>query len=131
MMENPITVLVVDDEEQFLRSLKKILEIRKFNVITVNRGDKAIEVANSQPIDVALLDLKMPGLDGEDTLTVLKNQHPDMEIIILTGHGSPATEEFCLGHGAYSYLRKPCDIEEILTALAKAFHKKRTQKAIP
>lgn len=124
--EHKITVLIVDDEERFLRSLKKILEIRNFNVITVDRGEKAIEAAKAQSVDVALLDLKMPGMDGEKTLAQLKKNHPDMGIIILTGHGSQASEVYCVEHGACTYLRKPCDIEEILTAMAKAFHKRQT-----
>ena len=125
MVENQITVLIVDDEPRFLRSLKKILEIRKFHVMTVDRGDKALEMARSRTIDVTLLDLKMPGMDGEETLKSLKKLQPEMQIIILTGHGSFSSELSCVQKGAYSYLRKPCDVEEILTAMAKAFHNKQ------
>lgn len=125
MVEKEITILIVDDEPRFLRSLKKILEIRKFSVLAVDRGGKAVDVARSRTIDVALLDLKMPGMDGEDTLKRLKELQPDMQIIILTGHGSLASEVACSEKGAYSYLRKPCDVEEILAAMAKAFHNKQ------
>ena len=130
MAEKGMTVLIVDDEPRFLRSLKKILDIRKFHVMTVDRGDKAIEVARSRSIDVTLLDLKMPGMDGEETLRQLKELQPDMQIIILTGHGSLASETSCTEKGAYSYLRKPCDIEEILTAMARAFHNKQMSAPI-
>ena len=72
-MENDkINLLIVDDEVQFLESISKSLEAREFNVIAVDRGEKAIEAARKNPIDVALVDLKMPGINGEEALKVLK-----------------------------------------------------------
>ena len=68
MKNNKINLLIVDDEEQFLSSISKSLELRDFDVIAVNRGEKAIEAARKNPIDVALVDLKMPGINGEETL---------------------------------------------------------------
>ncbi|MGD8764632.1 MAG: response regulator, partial [Desulfobacteraceae bacterium] len=65
MVESKINLLIVDDEEQFLQSISKILQVRDFNVIAVDRGEKAIEAARKNPIDVALVDLKMPGINGE------------------------------------------------------------------
>ncbi|MEA3436267.1 MAG: response regulator, partial [Thermodesulfobacteriota bacterium] len=85
MEKEKINLLIVDDEEQFLESISKSLELRDFNVIAVNRGEKAIEAAKNNPIDIALVDLKMPGISGEETLKLLKQEHKWMEVVILTG----------------------------------------------
>jgi DNA-binding NtrC family response regulator len=123
-MERKINLLLVDDEEQFLGSMKKQLEPRGFNVIAVNRGQKAIETARKMPVDIALVDLKMPGIDGEQTLKALKKEHEWMEIIILTGHGSIDSALECSRRGAYEYLQKPCNTEELLEVLKEAYKKK-------
>jgi DNA-binding NtrC family response regulator len=123
-MERKINLLLVDDEEQFLGSMKKQLEPRGFNVIAVNRGQKAIDAARKMPVDIALVDLKMPGIDGEQTLKALKKEHEWMEIIILTGHGSIDSALECSRRGAYEYLQKPCNTEELLEVLKEAYKKK-------
>ena len=115
---------MVDDEEQFLNSIGRSLELRDFKVIAVNRGEKAIEAARKHPIDVALVDLKMPGINGEETLKALKREHQWMEVVILTGHGTIDSAAECTRSGAYSYLQKPCDLDRILEALKNAYKKK-------
>lgn len=127
-METKINLLFVDDEEEFLDAMTKRLESRDFNVIAVNRGDKAIEAAKGNDIDVALVDLKMPGIDGEATLKALKQQHQWMEIIILTGHGSIDSAIECTKSGAYYYLQKPCDLDQLLNVLREAFQKRVANK---
>lgn len=128
-MENKkINLLIVDDEEQFLKSISRSLELREFNVTAVNRGEKALEAARQNPIDIALVDLKMPGLDGEETLKLLKAEHPWMEVIILTGHGTIASAAECTRRGAYSYLQKPCSLEQILESLIDAYKKRVMNK---
>ena len=130
MKKKKINLLLVDDEEQFLRSTTKRLEVRNFNVIAVDRGEKAIEAAREQPIDIALVDLKMPGMDGEQTLESLKKEHQWMEVVILTGHGSIDSAVECTRAGAYSYLQKPCELDRLLEVLADAYKKRvmNTQK---
>ncbi len=128
MAKKKINLLLVDDEEQFLRSTTKRLEVRDFNVIAVNRGDKALEAARQQPVDVALVDLKMPGMNGEQTLEALKKEHPWMEVVILTGHGSIDSAVECTKIGAYSYLQKPCELDRLLEVLAEAYKKKVMNK---
>ena len=128
MEKDKINILIVDDEEEFLNSIGRVLEVRDFNVITVNRGEKAIEAARSNPIDVALVDLKMPGIDGEETLKALKDEHKWMEVVILTGHGSIDSAVECTRIGAYSYLQKPCHLNELLEALKEAYKKKVMNK---
>ncbi len=129
MPKNKINLLFVDDEEQFLESMKKRLEARDFNVIAVTRGDKAIEAARRYPVDIALVDLKMPGMNGEETLQKLKKEHKWMEIVILTGHGSIDSAVECTQSGAHSYLQKPCELEKLLEVLAEAYKKRLMNKA--
>jgi len=128
MAKEKINLLIVDDEEQFLKSTAKRLEVRNFNVIAVDRGEKAIEAAAEHPIDVALVDLKMPGMNGEKTLEALKAQHPWMEVVILTGHASIDSAVECTRSGAHAYLQKPCEWDRLLAVLAEAYKKKVMNK---
>jgi len=128
MEKEKINLLIVDDEEQFLKSISKSLELRDFNVIAVNRGEKAIEAAENNPIDIALVDLKMPGMSGEETLKLLKQKHKWMEVVILTGHGAVDSAVECTKSGAYSYLQKPCELNALLEALQNAYKKKVMNK---
>ena len=127
-MEDKINLLFVDDEQQFLDSMKKQLEIRGFNVVAVDRGEKALEAARSCAVDVALVDLKMPGLDGEATLKALKEEHKWMEVVILTGHGSVDSAVGTMQSGAYSYLQKPCKLDQLMEVLQEAYKKKVMNK---
>ena len=128
MSDSKINLLIVDDEEQFLESITKSLQVRDFNVIAVNRGEKAIEAARKNPIDVALVDLKMPGINGEETLKALKAEHKWMEVVILTGHGTIDSAVECTKGGAYSYLQKPCSLDELMEALVNAYKNKVMNK---
>ena len=124
MNDHKINLLIVDDEAQFLHSIRRSLELRDFNVITATRGNEALEIARGRPVDVALVDLKMPGMNGQETLEALKNEHPWMEIVILTGHGTIDSAAACTRSGAHSYLQKPCELSQLLTTLAEAYKKK-------
>ena len=124
MKKEKINLLIVDDEEQFLESISKSLELRDFHVIAVNRGDKALEAAKQQPIDVALVDLKMPGISGEETLRLLKQEHRWLEVVILTGHGALQSAVECTKIGAFSYLQKPCELSVLIEALQAAYQQK-------
>ena len=128
MNKDKINLLIVDDEERFLESTKKRLEVRGFNVIAVNRGEKAIESARKYPIDIALVDLKMPGMNGEETLEALKKEHKWIEVVILTGHGSTESAVECTKKGAYFYLQKPCELERLLSVLADAYKRRVMNK---
>ena len=128
MSDSKINLLIVDDEEQFLESITKSLQVRDFNVIAVNRGEKAIEAARKNPIDVALVDLKMPGINGEETLKALKAEHQWMEVVILTGHGTIDSAVECTRSCAYSYLQKPCSLDELMESLVNAYKNKVMNK---
>ena len=128
MEKDKINLLIVDDEEDFLNSISKSLRVRDFNVLAVNRGEKAIEAAKKNPIDIALVDLKMPGINGEETLKALKEEHKWMEVVILTGHGTIDSAVECTRLGACSYLQKPCELNELLEVLENAYKKKVMNK---
>ena len=127
-MESKINLLFADDEEKFLEAMTKRLEARDFNVIAVNRGEKAIEAARNNPVDIALLDLRMPGMQGEETLKALKKENPWMEVVILTGHGNIDSAVECTKMGAHSYLQKPCDLDQLMEVLKEAYKKRVMNK---
>ena len=128
MATEQISLLIVDDEDQFLESISKRLEVRGFQVLAVNRGEKALAAARNVPVDIAVVDLKMPGLDGEATLEALKKEHRWMEVVILTGHGSIDSAVQCTKSGAYSYLQKPCELDRLLEVLTEAYKKRVMNK---
>jgi DNA-binding NtrC family response regulator len=120
-----INLLVVDDEEEFLVSITKSLSVRNFKVTAVNRGEKAIEAVKAHAIDIALVDLKMPGINGEETLAALKAEQEGLEVVILTGHGTIDSAIECTRIGAFAFLQKPCELNELLDTLHKAYEKKQ------
>ena len=119
MPEDKINLLIVDDEPDFLDAIGKRLSVRGFNIFTVDGGEKALDCAGNNPIDVALVDLKMPGVDGASTLKQFKKRFPWMEIIILTGHGTVSDAMRCLENGAYSFIEKPCEMNKIIEVVEK------------
>ncbi len=119
------SVLVVDDEEDFLETLVNRLNKRKINAIGVKSGEAALEVIKEKPIDVVILDIKMPGgLDGIETLREIKRIQPICEVLLLTGHGSMETSIEGMKLGAFDYLLKPVKMEDLLPKLGEAFKKK-------
>ncbi len=127
-MSNKIKLLIVDDEEEFLESIAKRLEMRDFDVSTATRGEQAVEIAREDKFDLALLDLKMPGMDGKQVLEVLKKEHKFIEVIILTGHGSVDSAIDCTKLGAFGYLPKPYELEKLLDTLQLAFQARMEKK---
>lgn len=128
-MSKRIRILFVDDEERFLKTLGDRLTLRDFEVVTVTSAKEALDAAAKRSFDLALVDLKMPGLSGDRLLARLKDQYPDLEVIILTGHGSILSAETCAKLGAYRYLQKPCETDELLQVLQEAYAK-RVQKKL-
>jgi DNA-binding NtrC family response regulator len=127
MSEN-IRLLIVDDEVRFLKTLKERLELRGFEVTAVTDGERAIAAARESEYDVALLDLKMPGKDGDEVLKILKREHPLIEVVILTGHGSVESAVDCTRAGSHSYLQKPCETLQLMEVLKDAYHKRIQSK---
>ena len=127
-MPDKIKLLIVDDEVKFLRSIAERLELRGFDVTTASNGEKAVEIAHDEKFDLALLDLKMPGLDGRQVLEILKKEHKFLEVIILTGHGSVDSAVECTRLGAFDYLPKPYEIDNLLDVLHRAYQTRLTKK---
>lgn len=119
-MDDPIRLLIVDDEVPFLNALRERLELREFAVTTASGGREALELCRTGEFDVALIDLKMPGMDGRELLAQLKQAGVDLEVVILTGHGSLSSAVDCAKLGAFSYLPKPVELEKLLDTLHQA-----------
>ena len=120
-MTQKIKLLVVDDEVKFLNSLAKRLELRGFEVTKAENGQDALDVAKESQFDLAMIDLKMPGVGGKQVLEILKKTHDFIEVIIMTGHGSAEAARECLELGAFSYLPKPYELEKIMETLRQAY----------
>jgi len=127
-MQDKIKILIVDDEVKFLDSISQRLELRDFEVTKSTNGEEAIEIAKNEKFDLALLDLKMPGLNGKEVLEVLKKEHKFLEVIILTGHGSLDSAVECTKLGAFSYLPKPYELENLLEVLRQAYEARLKRK---
>lgn len=124
-----IHVLVVDDEERFLLNLAKILEARGFNVSTALEGRQALDLVSSEKdIAVVILDVRMPGMDGIETLQRLKHLKPGIEVIMLTGQATLEDGIQAVRLGAFDYLQKPCDIEDLEAKIAAACSVRRIKR---
>lgn len=119
------SVLLVDDEAIFLETLAKRLARRGLAVHTAGSGKDALEVLAAHPVDVVLLDVKMPGLDGMDTLSLIKRDHPGVEVIMLTGHANVDAAMRGMEEGAFDYLMKPADIDDLFHKIEDAFRKRQ------
>ena len=117
-------VLVVDDEDDFRETIVKRLQKRKMTALGAESGEKALELIEAQPFDVVVLDVKMPGLDGIDTLREIKKRKPLIEVILLTGHASMESGIEGMKLGAYDYVMKPANLEELIEKMRQAFEKK-------
>ena len=120
-----IHLLIVDDEERFLSTTSRLLEKRGMNVITCTNGFDAFDILKTHRIDVVLLDIKMPGIDGIDALKRIKRENPDVEVVLLTGHASVQSAVEGLKLGAFDYLTKPSTVAEISAKVSEAFEKKK------
>jgi len=113
----------VDDEREFVHTLSERLQARNLEAAVVYDGEEALSFVASDEPEVMVLDLKMPGIDGIEVLRRVKRDHPDVEVIILTGHGSQKEEEIANQLGAFAYLRKPVDIELLTNTMKQAYRK--------
>ena len=127
-MSDKIRLLIVDDEVKFVDSIAQRLEMRGLDVSRAYSGKEAIEKARKEKFDLALLDLKMPEMDGRKVLEILKGEHKFLEIIILTGHGSMDSAVECTKLGAYGYLPKPYELDDLLDVLKNAYQERLRKK---
>ncbi len=129
--EMPSKILLVDDEREFVQTLSERLIMREMGSAVAYDGASALEMIAEHEPEVMILDLKMPGIDGIEVLRRVKKMNPDIEVIILTGHGSDVDREECMRLGAFAYLQKPVDIEKLSETIKQANEKinlKRKQK---
>ncbi len=120
-----IRVLLIDDEEEFRKTLATRLRMRNLEITEAGSGPVAIEAMTREVFDVVVLDLRMPGMDGIDTLMHLKKVQPRTEVIMLTGHASVESAIDGMQQGAFDYLMKPCDINELILKIQSACKKKK------
>jgi DNA-binding NtrC family response regulator len=111
---NPISVLMVDDEQGFLEAMSKRLARRGLLVRVAPGGSRALEMLDQSEPDVVILDQKMPEMDGLQTLIQIKQRHPRVKVIMLTGHATVDSAVSGMALGAYEYLVKPCDLDTLL-----------------
>ena len=118
--EQGINLLLVDDEEEFVTVLSNRLGKRGINVRMAFSGSAAIQTLRRQDFDVAVVDLKMEDMNGIEVLQIFKKMVPKMPVIMLTGHGSEQAARDGIQYGAFDYLTKPCDIEELVAKISEA-----------
>jgi DNA-binding NtrC family response regulator len=126
---NPCRVLLVDDEVDFVRTLAKRLKRNELSVQAAHSGEDALRHLADNPTDVVILDMKMPGMDGREVLREIKARQPLVEVIMLTGHASVEAAIDGMELGAFDYLMKPVEFEELLYKIQDAHRKKTLQEA--
>jgi two-component system, OmpR family, response regulator len=117
-------ILLVDDEVAFANNIAKLISKRGYEVLTVYNGESAIQAIEEKEFDVIVLDLKMPGLDGLATLKQIKKKRPNVEVIILTGHGSMDSGIDGMQLGAFDFIMKPVRFDDLHEIIRQAFQRK-------
>jgi DNA-binding NtrC family response regulator len=120
-----LNVLFVDDEEDFVRTMAERMEMREVGSEVALDGTQALRMLEDEIPDVMVLDLRMPGLDGMEVLRRVKSTYPQIEVIIMTGHGSDSDEKEARSLGAFDYLRKPVDINDLMEIIRNAGEARR------
>lgn len=120
-MPDKIRILMVDDEAKFRETTSKILQKKGFETTMAGTGEEAVEILKKMTQDVVILDIRMPGMDGHQALSLIKEIQPDVRVIMLTGHGDAESAKTALKKGAYDYLNKPCDIDLLASKINDAY----------
>jgi DNA-binding NtrC family response regulator len=128
-MDSGFTVLLVDDEAEFRDLLEKRLRKRNLSLLSAGSGEEALGIVGREAVDVVVLDVRMPGMDGRETLREIKRMKPEVEVIMLTGHASVEVALEGMELGAFDYLLKPVSFDELLFKLQDAAEKKRMRGA--
>lgn len=115
-------VLFVDDEEELVSAAVERLQLRGVDAVGVTSGDEALRQISEAPFDIVVLDVKMPGLGGLEVIQRIKAEHPGLQVVLLSGHGSKEDAEEGMRLGAFSYIMKPIDTEDLLRVLRDAVH---------
>lgn len=117
---NRLKVLLVDDEQEFVSTLAERLEFRDIETLVAIDGDQALQMIEEHKPPLVVLDVLMPGIGGLDVLKRIKRRHPQIQVILLTGHGSTKDGIKGMRQGAFDYLMKPVNIEELIKRMNEA-----------
>ncbi|MBW2708553.1 MAG: response regulator [Deltaproteobacteria bacterium] len=121
-------LMLVDDEERFLSTTQKLLSRKGYDVLTASSGAEALDILRTHNVHVVILDVKMPGMDGIETLKAIKRTYPLVEVIMLTGHGTIDSAVEGLKSGATDYLTKPTDVQDLIEKAEEAFSKRQVME---
>jgi DNA-binding NtrC family response regulator len=131
-MTKGVSVLLVDDDARFIDVMSRRLELRGFTVASASSGAEclsALDDGGTSRYDVVVLDVRMPGMDGLETLSTVRSRHPLVEIVMLTGQGTVENVIEAMKLGAFDYMMKPCDLEMLIAKLDQAAARKREHEA--
>lgn len=123
-------ILLVDDEDVFVRNMERLLTTRGYRVATAATGEAALDLLSERVFDVVVLDLRMPGQGGLATLHAIKHGYPTVQVLILTGHGALDTALEAMRGGAYDYLTKPCEIDDLTAKIEGAWEQKSERERL-
>ena len=118
---SPVRVMLIDDEVEFLNSMSRVLERRGMEVLTAESGEQGLASLHTELVDVVVLDVKMPGMDGLEVLRRIKTDFPSVQVIMLTGHPSHDAAMEAIRQGAHEYLEKPPDVHKLATTIRRLF----------
>ncbi|WDP87443.1 MAG: response regulator [Desulfobacter sp.] len=121
-------LLLVDDEARYLETTQKLIKRKGYETWIAQSGEDALKILDTRTIHVVVLDVKMSGMDGNETLKAIKDRYPLTEVIMLTGHATVDSAIDGLKSGAWDYLVKPADIEQIVDKAEQAFEKRMHQE---
>jgi DNA-binding NtrC family response regulator len=128
MTQEKIKVLLVDDEKEFVESLSERLQLRDLDADIAYNGEEALKALSEGEPDVMVLDLRMPGIDGMEVLRKVSKSHPELRVVILTGHGTEKDEAEAKQLGAFEYMQKPVDIDDLDSTLRRAWKSLKQMK---
>ena len=127
-MEDTIKVLIVDDEKVVRDGCRRVLIAKGYETLSAENGKQAMDLLAGNPVDIMLLDLKMPVMSGEEVLEKACADYPDIPIIIITGHGTIDTAVECMKNGAYDFITKPFQIDQFILTINRASDKRRLEQ---
>jgi two-component system nitrogen regulation response regulator NtrX len=132
-METSLTkerILIVDDEKNIVTSLQEILTDEGYDIVTAEDGLDALEMVQSEPPDLVLLDIWIPGMDGIEVLQAIKTYHPEIEVLVMSGHGTIDTAVKATKLGAYDFIEKPFSLNQLVMSVEKALKQKGKMNGI-
>ncbi|MBW1916049.1 MAG: response regulator, partial [Deltaproteobacteria bacterium] len=127
-MDDKLRILVVDDEKVVRAGCDRVLTGKGYEVLAAENGKQAMDMLGSKPVDIILLDLKMPVMGGDEVLEKVGQEYPDIPVIIITGHGTIDTAVECMKKGAYDFITKPFQVDQFVITINRAADKRRLEQ---